>query len=246
MKILVKISLFLLIITSITWINTLPSYAFSNEIVNSLTDETPVITDPGSDNGPKYGQDSARCVMELSLYREFYRQKSIPDAIRHWRWVFNNCPIATQNTYIDGVKIIKYLISNEKDKANKLKYIDTLMLVYDNRIKYFPNNHKTHKNQIGYILGRKGVDLIKLSPGRFEDAYTIFKESVELEGNKSKSVVLVYYFRSSISMVKKGKAEKSIIVEITGNNDKIEAYIDMVRKFGIIEMVRTGRIALHR
>ncbi len=207
-KLLVKIGLLIFIVISIVGINFLPSFAISNEAEVLIVDDT---RETEKINEPKYGQDSAKCVMELSLYREFFRQKNIPDAITHWKWVFNNCPLATQNTYIDGVKIIKYQIS--KDKANKLKYVDTLMMIYDQRIKYFPTNYKTKKNQVGYILGRKGVDLIKLNPDKYEEAYKIFKESVDLENNNSKSAVLVYYFRSTINLVEKGKADKSLIVE---------------------------------
>jgi len=204
-------------------LNYLPAFTTSNDIVYDgilENQEIPLII---PDNGPKYGEDSAKCVMELSLYREFYRQKNIPDAIKHWRWIFNNCPIATQNTYIDGVKIIKFLISKEKDKAKKQLYIDTLMMVYDKRIKYFPNHYKSGKPQVGYILGRKAVDLYKLSPGKYKETYEIFKESVGLDGNKTKAAVLVYYFRSSIKMVEKGNADKSLIVE---TYDQISDIVD--------------------
>jgi len=221
-KLLLSIGLLLFII-SIATVTYLPTLATSNEIINPLFAEKTGNPNMVLGDEPKYGHDSAKCVMELSLYREFYRQKSIPDAIDHWRWVFNNCPLATQNTYIDGVKIIKFLISNEKEKSYKQKYIDTLMMVYDQRIKYFPNNHKTGKNQIGYILGRKGVDLIKLDPGKYEKAYETFRESVKLEANNSKAAVLVYYFRSAIKMVEKGKADKSLIVE---TYDQISDIID--------------------
>jgi acetolactate synthase-1/3 small subunit len=37
-----------------------------------------------------------------------------------------------------------------------------------------------------------------------------------------------------------------VIVEISGTESKIEAFIDMMRPFGILELVRTGRIALLR
>ena len=39
---------------------------------------------------------------------------------------------------------------------------------------------------------------------------------------------------------------RSVIVEITGTTDKIEAFERMVRPFGLIEMMRTGEIALNR
>ena len=40
--------------------------------------------------------------------------------------------------------------------------------------------------------------------------------------------------------------KRSIILEITGTTDKIEAFERMVRPFGLIEMMRTGEIAISR
>ena len=39
---------------------------------------------------------------------------------------------------------------------------------------------------------------------------------------------------------------RSVIVEVTGTTDKIEAFERMVRPFGLIEMMRTGEIAISR
>ncbi|HEY4278231.1 MAG TPA: acetolactate synthase small subunit [Conexibacter sp.] len=41
-------------------------------------------------------------------------------------------------------------------------------------------------------------------------------------------------------------AKRSIVVEITGTTDKIEAFEHLVRPFGLIEMARTGEIAISR
>jgi acetolactate synthase-1/3 small subunit len=40
--------------------------------------------------------------------------------------------------------------------------------------------------------------------------------------------------------------KRSLIVEITGGRDKIEALEKMLRPFGLIEMMRTGEIAINR
>lgn len=40
--------------------------------------------------------------------------------------------------------------------------------------------------------------------------------------------------------------KRSIIIEITGTNDKIEAFERLVRPFGLVEMMRTGEIAITR
>src|SRR6478752_7142191 len=41
-------------------------------------------------------------------------------------------------------------------------------------------------------------------------------------------------------------AKRSVIVEVTGSWEKIEAFERMVRPFGLIEMARTGEIAISR
>jgi len=40
--------------------------------------------------------------------------------------------------------------------------------------------------------------------------------------------------------------KRSVIIEVTGTTDKIEAFERMVRPFGLIEMMRTGEIAISR
>ncbi len=40
--------------------------------------------------------------------------------------------------------------------------------------------------------------------------------------------------------------KRSVVVEITGTDDKIEAFKRMIKPFGLIEMVRTGEIAIAR
>jgi len=41
-------------------------------------------------------------------------------------------------------------------------------------------------------------------------------------------------------------APEMVMIEISGQERKIEAFIEMMRPFGIIELVRTGRIAMVR
>jgi acetolactate synthase-1/3 small subunit len=41
-------------------------------------------------------------------------------------------------------------------------------------------------------------------------------------------------------------SKRSVVVEVTGTDDKIEAFEELIRPFGLIEMVRTGEIAVSR
>ena len=53
---------------------------------------------------------------------------------------------------------------------------------------------------------------------------------------------LVEIFRGKIVDVSAGH----LMIEISGQENKIEAFIELMRPFGILEMVRTGRIAILR
>jgi acetolactate synthase-1/3 small subunit len=61
-------------------------------------------------------------------------------------------------------------------------------------------------------------------------------------GARSEIHELTEIFRGRIVDV----APDMVIIEISGQERKIEAFIEMIRPFGIIELVRTGRIAMVR
>ncbi len=66
---------------------------------------------------------------------------------------------------------------------------------------------------------------------------------VRAEGDKRTEIgELCQIFRGRIVDV----APNQVIVEISGQEKKIQAFIELVRPFGIVELVRTGRIAMVR
>lgn len=167
--------------------------AFSESFLANLQDQ------------PRYGSDSVRCVMNWSLYAEYYKQRNFPMAIEPWRWMFFNCPIATQNLYIHGVQLVKFLHQNETDPLKREAYVDTLMMVYDQRIKYFGRE--------GYVLGRKAADLYSYRPNAVQEHYDISERSIQLEGNASQADVLLINFQATVRLVEAGVMEAGSIVE---------------------------------
>ncbi|WP_138431162.1 acetolactate synthase small subunit [Fodinibius saliphilus] len=59
---------------------------------------------------------------------------------------------------------------------------------------------------------------------------------------RSEIMQITQVFRAKVIDISPGK----LSIEITGNRDKIDAFIGMVRPFGIIELARTGSVALKR
>jgi acetolactate synthase-1/3 small subunit len=69
----------------------------------------------------------------------------------------------------------------------------------------------------------------------------MFKLAVDGE-KRAEVMQICEIFRGKVVDVTK----RSIVLEITGSTDKIEAFERMVRPFGLVEMMRTGEIAIAR
>ena len=61
-------------------------------------------------------------------------------------------------------------------------------------------------------------------------------------GGRAEIRELVDIFRGRIVDV----SPNHVMIEMSGQENKIEAFIDLMRAFGILEMVRTGRVAMLR
>ena len=92
----------------------------------------------------------------------------------------------------------------------------------------------------------KLVNVIKirdLEPGEtVARELALFKISCQDGETRAQVMQFTDIFRGNVVDVHK----RSVTVEITGTDDKIESFEDMVRPFGLIEMVRTGEIAVSR
>ena len=69
----------------------------------------------------------------------------------------------------------------------------------------------------------------------------LFKVSADAS-TRAEVMQMVDIFRAKIIDV----SRRSVTIEVTGSWDKIEAFERMVRPFGLIEMARTGEIAISR
>lgn len=91
----------------------------------------------------------------------------------------------------------------------------------------------------------KLVNVLKIRDLEPTDTVTrelaLFKVAVD-GSERGELMQITEIFRGKIVDVTK----RSVIVEITGTTEKIEAFESMVRPFGMIEMMRTGEIAISR
>ena len=91
----------------------------------------------------------------------------------------------------------------------------------------------------------KLIDVIKV--GDFTETSYVDRELSLIKVNapsnlRGEIVQTAEIFRARIIDV----SEKSLLIEVTGTSDKIDALEQLMKKYGIIEMTRTGKIALAR
>ncbi len=99
----------------------------------------------------KYGSDPEKCKMNISLFHESVKSKNYSDAEEPWRWVYENCPKASQYVYTDGLKIALNKLKNGDASAK-----DLINEIYTKRIEYFPKNlGKVYSDWANFLIKQK-------------------------------------------------------------------------------------------
>jgi tetratricopeptide (TPR) repeat protein len=167
-------------------------------------------------NAQDYGSTPDKCKENLSLYRSYYTQKSYNDAVKYWKVVYKICPAASERSYVDGSNLIEFLIKNEKDATQKELLIDSLFLLYDNRVVHFGKE--------GYVLGRKATDMLKYRPDDVAAILATAQKSYDLQGEQTEAGTLVTYMQAAVLSEKKGeKTAADIVAAFTNVSNVISA-----------------------
>lgn len=165
----------------------------------------------------KFGADSVKAIQSISVYREFFKQKNYPSALDAWKYVFDAAPCAREQTHIDGVIMYKAFLAENPSAARKEQLIDTIVKIYDARIRSFPKSAAS-------TMARKGVDLLALRPEPNVEVMNTFKKVLDLGGNNVESYVLTNYFKTVLKEVAAGRFDKSVAVDVYNQLNQIADY----------------------
>lgn len=205
----------------------------TNDVIDfSFDGNIPVSTESGDDKGAIL-KTSSELVAEkdkdfmnaFTLEKQYYDQKNYKAALPDWRILYKKYPKSIINIYLHGINIYQSLIEETKDPNTKSLYVDTLMHIYDKRIKYF--------NQEGYVLGRQGTDYLKykldnenmtdeLRKPILKKGYDYLDRSVKLQGAETEAPVLILLMQSTRGLFGVGELPKEKVIE---NYDLISGII---------------------
>ena len=144
----------------------------------------------------------------VSTYREYVKRDMYELALESWWTIFNDFPDFSEKLYVDGVTMYRHFIEEAPEGQARQDKIDTLMLIYDQRLVYFGGE--------GNILGRKGCDLLKYRSDDKEQvqaAYGMLKKSLEIQGSKSRDLVMLNYISAGLLLHRVAMIENIQVIE---------------------------------
>lgn len=86
------------------------------------------------------------------------------------------------------------------------------------------------------------IEVTNFQEGEYVDRELVLVKVGVDSKTRAEIMQITDIFRAKIVNVE----PKSLTIEITGNESKVEKFIDLMKTFGIIELTRTGKIALPR
>ena len=196
----------------------------------------------------QFGEDSINCRINLSLYRESFKQNNFVEAYPQWKWVKDSCPMASKYIFTNGPVILDYLIKEEegKDSVKREEYIQELFDLFDLRIKCHPADE-------GYVLGRIGVYMMKYREPEYKKAREYMEKSIELENTESSPQVLDLYFKATEIYKQREKLDIEIMIDaydkvtevLDAMLDKAELDVEKIMRqiYNLQENLDSGRIS---
>ncbi len=166
---------------------------------------------------PTDGAQRAKAEESKVLYEDAKNAKRFKEALAPLNWLLQNVPNFHSSLYINAADIYDELAEKEKDPARKKVYVDSLMIVYDMRLKNCGNDPIVHN--------RKALSFLKFNINdQPAEALQILDETIKRNGNNVMDATLVPYFQTvRLNFL---KFKKMTDTEILDRYDKLNVIID--------------------
>lgn len=179
----------------------------------------------------KYGSDPATCQTNLSLFHESVKSKNYADAMKPWRYCYDNCPTASLYIYTDGVKIGKSLIAN--GDASGIALVNEL---YAKRIENFPTKNvgRAYNDWAKFLIANGGDNV---------DIDAKLKKAFDANPGSMTAKNIYRHFQNVTDMYKDTDIQKIFDTYddvLDAVNTKIEKYTKTGKKLGGLPQIEGG------
>ena len=176
--------------------------------------------------------DSIACISNVSLYQEFYKQKSYTDCYEPWRQILKHCPRYSKAVYQRGEVIMKSMINSAQNTEERDAYIDELMRMFDQRIQYF--------GEEAVVLAKKAQTLSTLRPKDVKNVYEIYESAIKAGADQLDENYVTLFFKATVDYVQAGLAEPSLVID---NYDIASELLDNIRDTIVDDSAKIAKIS---
>lgn len=145
---------------------------------------------------PKYAvwgetvQEREQNLLNSNFLKEACDNRNYDQAAHYFKELIDKCPEASMSIYQRGALLYKNKINRAKTLDEKNMFVDSLLLTYDLRVKYFGDNPKT----LAKTLDNKAREILQYRPSDRAAIRKAFQEAMEAAGdNADPETVLVYF-----------------------------------------------------
>lgn len=149
-----------------------------------------------------HGIDSLETRKKMSLFQEDFKNKDNDYAYKAWTYVFNNAPCSYKSIHQNGTILLNRLIDNPANIKRKAGLIDTMLMIFPTRIKYF-GEEAFVKSSWAYYLGKFQPEKEKEALDLYQFYYNDITQQNELE-----NFYLRDYLKIAVSLNKKNLLPK--------------------------------------
>jgi tetratricopeptide (TPR) repeat protein len=140
---------------------------------------------------PDVPEEKAKAEEKVSLYDDYRKNNEFAKAKPHLNWLLTHTPDLNTSIYINGAEIYQKLASTEKDPAKKNVLIDSLLLIFDLRMKYC--------GEEANVTNRKAIAALTFwANENGKEAYVLglLDKAFELNGNNILDGTIVPYMQA--------------------------------------------------
>src|SRR5690606_6285597 len=146
------------------------------------------------------------CMTNLSIYAEHAKVKNYDAAYEPWKMVYESCPDINKANFSYGERILEHKIEKSTG-AEKDGFVQELLTLHDNSIKYFPSNYSPAEVAIDKALVLYDNKMAS-DEQLFDMLDKAFKEDRE-NFNNAKAIYL--YFSTLVDLHGAGKKDLQLV-----------------------------------
>lgn len=170
----------------------------------------------------KWGAVEARRENMLAndFLKEEVNNRNFNAAAKYLQQLLVNCPAASENIYVNGVKLYKQKINRAESMAERNVYVDSILMLYDLRLQNFGSHPKRGRV---YLLERKAREWLTLRADDREGVRSAFELAISAQNEaygKADAELVAIYFKNICDDYANGFTDAMDLVNVYDANSK--------------------------